>query len=142
MAKECGNPKCGVSTGIHEGLTFGSGELDMGYWEHPCFICARAWEKAHPEDAPCWPYAEPSRDEMLIAEANMILDAKQGIKRVLRLLKNAVDTMRDRKAKEDGSEPYRKERWAQYDEAFVVREVADPLACILAELEKVKTPEE
>jgi hypothetical protein len=39
----CGNPECSCSTGIHEGLTFGSGELDdWGYWSKPCQVCARA----------------------------------------------------------------------------------------------------
>ena len=34
--------KCGASTGIHEGLTFGFGKLDpYGYWEHGCSACAR-----------------------------------------------------------------------------------------------------
>lgn len=38
----CGNPKCSCSTGIHDGLTFGSGRLNKnGYCEHPCSICAQ-----------------------------------------------------------------------------------------------------
>ncbi len=47
----CGNPKCGCSTGIHEGLTFGSGRLDhLGFWEKPCRICAENWDnKQRPE---------------------------------------------------------------------------------------------
>lgn len=50
--------RCNVSTGIHDGLTFGMGELDHnGFWEHPCYECARKWEKAHPECSPCWPFA-------------------------------------------------------------------------------------
>lgn len=41
----CGNPKCSCSTGIHDGLTFGSGELSTGgYWQFPCYVCARAWD--------------------------------------------------------------------------------------------------
>ncbi len=37
----CGNNWCSVSSGIHEGYTFGSGELDdYGYWSKPCRICA------------------------------------------------------------------------------------------------------
>jgi hypothetical protein len=53
----CENPNCCASTGIHGGLTFGSGKLDTyGYWEYPCARCARAFEKLHPEDAPCWPF--------------------------------------------------------------------------------------
>lgn len=43
--KACGNPNCCTSTGIHEGLTFGSGKLDQwGYWEFPCRPCAKAWD--------------------------------------------------------------------------------------------------
>lgn len=57
--KACGNPHCSISTGIHEGPTFGSGELDFnGFWEVPCALCARAWEKAHPESEPCWPFPD------------------------------------------------------------------------------------
>lgn len=53
----CGNSDCCVSTGICESLTFGSGKLDeYGYWENECWDCARAWEKHHPEDGPCWPF--------------------------------------------------------------------------------------
>lgn len=58
MVKQaCGNPKCGVSTGICERPTFGSGELDSnGYWEVPCSVCARAWEaKNGLEEGQCWP---------------------------------------------------------------------------------------
>jgi hypothetical protein len=41
--RPCGNPRCSCSTGIHEGLTFGSGRLDsLGYWSKPCHVCARA----------------------------------------------------------------------------------------------------
>lgn len=53
----CGNHQCGASSGIHDGLTFGSGELDdYGYWEFPCYTCARSFEKAHPEYPQCWPF--------------------------------------------------------------------------------------
>jgi len=139
--RPCGNPKCGVSTGIHDGLTFGHGNLNMnGYWAFPCYVCARAHEKEYPEDTPCWPF-EITRNQLLTAEAHMLHDAKQEIKGTLALLENIVGTMRDRKVKEDGSEPYHKEQWAQYDETFIQREVAGPLACVLAELEKVRTPE-
>ena len=42
---KCGNPKCSTSTGIHEGLTFGSGRLDeFGYWSHPCRTCAEHFD--------------------------------------------------------------------------------------------------
>jgi hypothetical protein len=60
--RPCGNPRCGVSSGIHEGLTFGSGELDsLGFWSKPCSVCARAHEAQHPEGGPCWPFAEKDR---------------------------------------------------------------------------------
>jgi hypothetical protein len=57
----CGNEDCCTSTGIHEGLTFGRGELDFnGYWEIPCYECARAFEDQFPDKAkewgPCWPF--------------------------------------------------------------------------------------
>ncbi len=46
----CGNPKCSCSTGIHEGLTFGSGKLDsLGFWEFPCRICAADWDANVPD---------------------------------------------------------------------------------------------
>lgn len=48
---------CDLSEGIHEQLTFGTGELSFaGFWSEPCAECARAWEKQFPEDAPCWPH--------------------------------------------------------------------------------------
>lgn len=57
--RACGNRNCCASSGIHEGPTFGSGELDdYGYWEFPCYPCARAWEILYPEDAPAWPFPE------------------------------------------------------------------------------------
>ena len=37
--------QCMVSTGIHEDLTFGTGNLDAnGFWEHGCEACARRSE--------------------------------------------------------------------------------------------------
>ncbi len=39
--------KCCCSTGIHDGLTYGQGKLDPnGFWEHPCWECARKAEVA------------------------------------------------------------------------------------------------
>lgn len=68
----CGNPECGASSGSSEESTFGSGELnDYGYWEHPCDACARAFEKAHPEYAPCW----PPKDEAKIALVKEAINA-------------------------------------------------------------------
>jgi hypothetical protein len=32
----------------------------MGFGRTPCDTCARAHEKAHPEDGECWPY--PGQD--------------------------------------------------------------------------------
>ena len=49
---------CGISTSIADFLTFGMGRLDEnGFWEYPCYDCARAHEKEHPEDFPCWPFS-------------------------------------------------------------------------------------
>lgn len=55
---DCIDPEnCGTSTGICEGLTFGTGKLDFnGYWEFPCWSCARKHEVSHPEAGACWPY--------------------------------------------------------------------------------------
>ena len=47
------------STGICESTTCGSGKLDFGgYWEFPCFECARYYEEKFPEYGPCWPFEE------------------------------------------------------------------------------------
>lgn len=52
----CGRPECKVSQSIAEQLTFGVGfDFENGFFDEPCELCARAWEKLHPEDAPCWP---------------------------------------------------------------------------------------
>lgn len=60
--KACGNWSCDISTGIHDGLTFGRGELDEhGFWQTPCAPCARAYEKNYPESAPCWPFESYAR---------------------------------------------------------------------------------
>lgn len=41
----CGNASCSSSTGIHDGITCGSGRLSLdGYWEHPCRVCAAAFD--------------------------------------------------------------------------------------------------
>ena len=63
--RPCGNPDCSVSTGVHDGLTFGRGKLDdHGYWEIPCGICARAAEQAAP-GLVAWPFAPPPRTDVL-----------------------------------------------------------------------------
>jgi hypothetical protein len=57
---------CKVSTGVHECLTFGTGELDhCGFWERPCWECARAYEAQFPEDGPCWPHTDEQIQEMV-----------------------------------------------------------------------------
>ena len=49
---------CSVSTGIHDGLTFGKGDLDPhGFWEFPCFECARiAEERDNEPTGTYWPW--------------------------------------------------------------------------------------
>lgn len=80
MAKNkpaCGNRKCSVSTGIHEGLTFGSGRLDhCGFWEFPCALCAREYEKKHPEVGTCWPFVGQDIEAMS-KEATKQLDEEE-----------------------------------------------------------------
>lgn len=49
--RKCGNNKCSTSTGIHGGLTFGSGRLDdYGYWSEPCRTCAAHWDSQIPQE--------------------------------------------------------------------------------------------
>jgi len=56
---------CHVSTGIHDYLTFGTGELDEnGFWEISCADCAREHEKQFPECGPCWPHTIQQLKEM------------------------------------------------------------------------------
>lgn len=63
----CGNPDCSCSTGAHEGITFGHGELDEhGYWEFPCRVCAEAEDKRMDDGR---------RDEL---EASYIADYAKG----------------------------------------------------------------
>jgi len=57
--------RCSISTGIHDYLTFGTGHLDAnGFWQHPCFECARAHEEQFPECGPCWPHTAEQRKQM------------------------------------------------------------------------------
>jgi len=61
---------CHVSTGIHDGLTFGTGKLDEhGFWDRPCYECARAHEQQFPEDGPCWPFTDAQLVKMGLKEA-------------------------------------------------------------------------
>ena len=62
----CGDPKCSTSTGICEHLTFGKGDLNpSGYWEEPCWDCARAHQEIFPESGECWPFREEYRKEVV-----------------------------------------------------------------------------
>lgn len=61
---KCEDPECGVSTGIHEGPTFGKGDLGPnGYWEKPCEVCARNHDEFYPE-ACSWPFTEEERKKL------------------------------------------------------------------------------
>ena len=63
--KSCGNYNCSTSSSVLDFLTFGSGELDdNGFWENPCPVCARNFEKKHPELGPCWPFDEKTCKEL------------------------------------------------------------------------------
>lgn len=66
MPSPCGNEECCVSTGIHEGLTFGSGEVDPhGFWERPCSPCARAAERRDGVAVGTyWPFADFLLDQI------------------------------------------------------------------------------
>jgi hypothetical protein len=60
----CNNFDCNISTGICGSKTFGSGKLDdCGYWDIPCDLCARMWEKDYPRDYPCWPFSSTRIEE-------------------------------------------------------------------------------
>lgn len=60
-----GHEDCRVSSGIHDCLTFGRGRLDdNGFWEEPCWECARAHEQQFPECGPCWPHTEEQIEKM------------------------------------------------------------------------------
>jgi len=64
----CGNPQCGASSGIDDSPTFGWGVLDdHGFWEFPCAVCARHYEKDHPGHK-AWPF-----DGMKIAEPKLVI---------------------------------------------------------------------
>lgn len=56
---------CKVSSGIHDCLTFGTGRLsDNGFWENPCYECARAHEEQFPDCGPCWPHTDEQLKKM------------------------------------------------------------------------------
>ena len=57
--------KCRWSSGIHDCLTVGRGELDEhGFWERGCPTCARRHEAEHPEDGPVWPHKREDIERM------------------------------------------------------------------------------
>ena len=61
--------KCGWSTGIHDGPTVGRGKLnEHGYWQFPCYLCAREAEREHD-----WKNVWPWSDEYLV-ECNKEID--------------------------------------------------------------------
>jgi hypothetical protein len=63
---------CKYSTGIHDGITVGTGTLDdNGYWDHPCHVCARKWEITNkkPINA-CWPFYQPREQSSTESVAN------------------------------------------------------------------------
>jgi hypothetical protein len=131
MGKACGNPECGVSTGIHGALTFGSGELDPnGFWEHPCAKCARENERLYPEDGSCWPHAGPTRREMILASHHLLEDAKEEMNKALGLLKNLLDTLRDLH-----------DLRFDHNRHLIEGEIADAVACARDDLGKVEIPE-
>lgn len=59
----CGKAECGASTGVDGSVTFGSGALDdFGYWEKPCPVCAREWERLNPGET-AWPFRKIEKGE-------------------------------------------------------------------------------
>ena len=69
-----GHEDCCFSKGICDSVTFGTGELDSnGYWENPCDVCARAWEKQFPESGETWP-AAPSSTKIKLLKNNFPRD--------------------------------------------------------------------
>ena len=65
VKKDADHSKCCASTGICDATTFGQGECDHhGYWEIPCYYCARAFGKEHPEFGQCWPYSREVLKEL------------------------------------------------------------------------------
>lgn len=60
--KGCVNPNCGVSTGITDQLTFGSGRLSIhGFWQFPCLKCAedfKLWSPGMAARHGVWPNDE------------------------------------------------------------------------------------
>ncbi len=71
--KGCTYSECKASAGIHDGPTFGSGELDSnGYWEFPCYKCARSFEAANP-GVEAWPFEKKEIQELLLGVRLLLL---------------------------------------------------------------------
>lgn len=69
MKRPCGNRLCCTSTGIHDGLTYGSGQLDSyGFWSRPCRKCAVYYQKEGEE--PNWPYKEEVVPDLVPPKVN------------------------------------------------------------------------
>ena len=65
VPEDADHSKCRWSSGIHECLTVGRGELDEhGFWEHGCPTCARRYEAEHPERGPVWPHKREDVERM------------------------------------------------------------------------------
>ena len=61
--------KCCTSSTIHDCISFGQGELDMyGFWERPCYTCAREWEKGHSGEV-AWPHSTEYLEQQKEKEA-------------------------------------------------------------------------
>lgn len=69
--RPCGNPTCSTSTGIHDGLTYGSGVLDWnGFWSRPCRTCAVHYQKVAQANGTWdgidyWPFHEMPEKEFV-----------------------------------------------------------------------------
>ena len=51
--------KCQTSMGICESITHGRGECtEHGYWEFPCYHCAREGERKNPQFGEHWPFTK------------------------------------------------------------------------------------
>jgi len=64
VKEKADHSKCGASTAISEAPSFGRGECDeYGFWEIPCYHCARRFEKEYPEHGDCWPHTKEQLSE-------------------------------------------------------------------------------
>lgn len=60
----CGNRNCSCSTTIADNFSFGSGGLDSnGFWDKPCYICARDFDKKNPDMVKKYGPSSPIRKE-------------------------------------------------------------------------------